>query len=129
MKEQLLSQIIPIISTCIVIILSIIIKLIGDAVISFLEAKRKKIIGQASDKYSKETAIACEIWNTVEEYFEMNKVSDEIKNKKIDIFSQELKKEIPYLTDGEINFLIQVIVKEINKGKDILSLDSKKDTR
>lgn len=129
MKEQLLSQIIPIISTCIVIILSIIIKLIGDAVISFLEAKRKKIIGQASDKYSKETAIACEIWNTVEEYFEMNKVSDEIKNKKIDIFSQELKKEIPYLTDEEINFLIQVIVKEINKGKDILSLDSKKDTR
>lgn len=129
MKEQLLSQIIPIISTCIVIILSIIIKFIGDAVISFLEAKRKEIVGRAPDKYSKERAIACEIWNTVEEYFKMNKVSDEVKNKKIDIFSQELKKEIPYLTDGEINFLIQVIVKEINKGKDALSLDSKKNTR
>ncbi|MDF2883393.1 MAG: hypothetical protein K0R54_3950 [Clostridiaceae bacterium] len=128
MKEQFLSQIIPIISTCAVIVISITIKLIGNAVISFLEAKRNEIIGRAgSDKYSKERAVAGEIWDTVEEYFKMNKVNDEIKNKKINMFNEELKREIPYLTDGEINFLTQVIVEEINKGKDALQLKSKKE--
>lgn len=127
MKEYLLSQLIPIINTCVVILVSIIIKLIGDSLISLLEAKCNEAIGQTQlHKYSRERALAKDVWGIVEEYFRTNNVTDDVINKKISMFNDELRKKIPYLTDEEIDFLRQVIAGEINKGKAMVSSISQK---
>lgn len=128
MKAQLLSEIISVISTCVVIAVSVIIKLVGEAVISLIEEKRNEIIGRTGVcKYNQERTIAADIWNIIDEYFRINKITDDVINKKINMFNEELKNRIPYLTDEQIAFLRQVIAGEINKGRGILSSAAEKD--
>lgn len=118
MKEQLISQIVPILIACIVGILAVIIKAIGNAIIAFIKVKQEEVIkriGQA--KYAEEIGIAHDIWLIVEEHFRINKTIENVTSEKIILFDKLLLEKIPYLTQKDIDFLRQTIAGEFNGWK------------
>ncbi|MDP4174150.1 MAG: hypothetical protein Q8933_09300 [Bacteroidota bacterium] len=122
MKEQLISQIIPLLITFIIGVFTVIIKAVGAALIKLIEAKRDEVIKKIGlTKYNEEKTIALDIWNIVDEHFRINQAIGDCIQLKIDMFNNLLKEKIPYLTDNDIEHLRQAIAGEVNKYKTILN--------
>lgn len=118
MLNEISSQIVPILVTAIVAILTVIIKIVADKIIDFIETKKKEVeqrigIEKAKDIENK----AFEVWKEVDEHFRIsNFIGDAIaaKQKK---FEELMLKKVPSLTGEQIEDLRQVVAGEINKGK------------
>lgn len=118
MKEQLISQILPLLITCIVGIIAAVIKAVGDAVISLIEVKQKEAVarlGQA--QYDNNVQTAYDIWGIVEEHFRVNKFIGSCIQLKIDMFNKLMLQKIPTLKQSDIDYLRQTVAGELNKGK------------
>lgn len=121
MKEILISQIVPLLVTCIVAVVGVVIKSVGDAIIAYIEAKKNAVISKiGEDKYNSEKKVALDIWNIVDEHFRINPTLEDVIDKKIALFNELLLKKIPGLTQEQIDFLRQSIAGEVNKGKKVL---------
>ena len=121
MVQQIINAIIPLLITAIVGILGVVIKSLGDALVAFIETKKKEIIVKiGSATYNQNLAFAKSAWNIVDEYFRINsnvtKTIDAAQAK----FAEEIKKLVPQITDEEINSLRQAIAGEVNQGRDVI---------
>ena len=121
MFEQILNQIIPILVTVIVGILVVIIKSVGDAATSYIQAKKDALVLKIGiDKYNQQLAFAGSIWDIVEENFRIGGIVGDIMLQKQEMFDKLLKEKVPSLTDAQIESLRQSIAGVVNSGRDII---------
>ncbi|SHI63732.1 hypothetical protein SAMN02745163_00535 [Clostridium cavendishii DSM 21758] len=127
MEEQLLNQIIPILITAIIGIIATVIKIVGDAVIELIKAKKEEATQKIiQGQHEKEVKTALEVWNIVEEHFRITEVIGDTIQLKIIMFNDLLLKKLPGLTQEQLDYLRQTIAGEFNKGKQILAEDKAK---
>lgn len=120
MERDILNQILPLVITVIVAILTCFIKIIGTHIISYLEKREELLEHQIGKvKFEKELAIGKMIWNVVEENFRTFNLKDNKINKS-DMFNNEIHKLLPELSESQIQTIRQSISGEINLGKRIL---------
>ena len=118
MLNEIANQIVPILVTAIVAILTVIIKIVADRIIDFIETKKKEVeqrigIEKAKDIENK----AFEIWKEVDEHFRISDFVGDAVAAKQKKFEELMLKKVPSLTGEEIADLRQVVAGEINKGK------------
>jgi hypothetical protein len=119
-KELIINQIVPIITTAIVSVLVFIIKKIGDSVIELLITKKKEVeLRIASSGHEKELNTAKEVWNIVDEKFRITKNCTSVLKSKSNEFDKLLLSKIPGLTQNDLDYLRQAVAGEINKYKNI----------
>ena len=70
-----------------------------------------------NENYNKVKNYAVDAWNIVEEYFRLYPEAKVSIKDKVNMFTLELRKNVPSITDVEIESLRQAIAGEINKGK------------
>ena len=118
MLDQIISQLVPILITVIVGVLAVIIKSVGDAAISFIQAKEKEILQRIEQSHKKDQVNeALKVWQLVDENYRItNTIGDKLELK-VNMFSQELLKRMPGLPQEEVDYLRQTIAGEVNKGK------------
>ena len=96
MKEQIINQIAPIITTLIITLLVVIIKNLGDKAVEYISQKT------ANNKHQDVINTAKEIWNIVEETFRTDSKVQQVFKNKADYFNQLLLEKVPGLTQSEI---------------------------
>lgn len=122
MFNQILDQIIPILITATVGILVAIIKSVGDAVISYIEAKKAEIVVKVGvAKYNQQLTFARSMWNVVEENFRLSGIVGNIILQKQEMFDKLVKEKFPSVTDEQIILLRQSIAGEVNEGKEVIA--------
>lgn len=110
-----------------VTIIGLLIKPIGEASISYLMAKKDDVEQSKFVKdHQKQIATAKEVWGLVDEHFRLSNAIENVMQEKIKMFNDMLLKEIPGLTQDEIDYLRQAIAGEINRGKESLKDDKVK---
>lgn len=123
MKEQLLSQIAPLLITFIIGVFTIIIKAVGDVLKAFLKEKKKEVIAKIGQtQYEANLTMAKSIWLIVEEHFRINKIVQNITTQKIEMFDKLLLEKIPYLKQEDIDHFRQAVAGEVNQYKSVLSI-------
>ncbi|NRT72681.1 cobalt ABC transporter permease [Clostridium beijerinckii] len=126
MKEILINQILPIVDTSVVAILAVIIKQVGNSIIDFFIQKKSEISQKIKiNEHQEEINTAREVWNIVEEKFRITENANELLTSKADEFDKVLMERIPGLSKENLEFLRQTIAGEVNKGRDMLTKDSK----
>ncbi|OPJ59109.1 hypothetical protein [Clostridium oryzae] len=121
MVQQVINEIVPVVITCLISVITIIIKSLGDAAVAFIQAKKNAEIAKMGvEKYNNELAVAKNVWNIVDEYFRITPTVEKTIDSAQAKFKEEILKKIPYLTDADIEHLRQVVAGEINKGKDVI---------
>ena len=121
MLQEILNQIVPILVTVIVGILVVIVKSVGDAATSYIQAKKDAIVLKLGvDKYNQELAFAGSIWDIVEENFRIGEIVGDTILKKQEMFDKLLKERVPSLTEAQIESLRQSIAGVVNAGRDII---------
>ncbi|NRT86550.1 cobalt ABC transporter permease [Clostridium beijerinckii] len=126
MKEILINQILPIVDTSVVAILAVIIKQVGNSIIDFFIQKKSEISQKIKiNEHQEEINTAREVWNIVEEKFRITENATELLTSKADEFDKVLMDRIPGLSKENLEFLRQTIAGEVNKGRDMLTKDSK----
>ena len=120
--NELINQIIPLLITCFLGIVAVVIKGVGDVAIRFLVAKKEEAIerlGQA--EYRKRISTAHDIWGIVDEHFRINDALQYTIVDKVNLFNKLLLQRIPGLKAEDIDYLRQTIAGQINYGKDVLT--------
>lgn len=126
MKEILINQILPIVDTSVVAILAVIIKQVGNSIIDFFIQKKSEISQKIKiNEHQEEINTAREVWDIVEEKFRITENATELLTSKADEFDKVLMERIPGLSKENLEFLRQTIAGEVNKGRDMLTKDSK----
>lgn len=117
--EQMLNQIIPILITAVVGALAVIIKSIGDAVVSFIEVKKEAVVLQMGiDGYNQQLKFAKSIWGIVDENFRLSGIVGDVISQKQEMFEKLIREKVQGITDAQIISLRQTIAGEVNKGKE-----------
>lgn len=120
--NELINQIVPLLITCFLGIVAVVIKGIGDVAIKFLVAKKEEAIvklGQA--EYSKRISTARDIWGIVDEHFRINDALQYNIDDKVNLFNKLLLKRIPTLEKSDLDYLRQTIAGQVNAGKEALT--------
>ncbi|MBN7573661.1 MULTISPECIES: cobalt ABC transporter permease [Clostridium] len=126
MKEILINQILPIVDTSVVAILAVIIKQVGNSIIDFFIQKKSEISQKIKiNEHQEEINTAKEVWNIVEEKFRITENATGLLTSKADEFDKVLMERIPGVSKENLEFLRQTIAGEVNKGRDMLTKDSK----
>jgi len=124
MKELIINQIAPIVSTSLIAILIIIIKAIRQPAIDLFISKKneveQRIIASGHEQELKE---AKEVWNIIEEKFRITENASAVLNSKANEFDNLLLQRIPGLTQTNLDNLRQAIAGEVNKGKAVIVAD------
>lgn len=119
--NELINQIVPLLVTCILGILAVVIKAVGDVTIKFLQAKKEEAIARLGQvEYEKRMATAQDIWGVVDEHFRVHDLINHTVNDKIDLFNKLLLERIPSLKQSDLDYLRQAIAGQINAGKGVL---------
>lgn len=118
---ELLNQIIPLLITCIIGVLAVVIKGVGDVAIKFILAKRDETIEKIGRiEYEKRLATALDIWGIVDEHFRINNLIEHTIDDKTNLFNEMLLDRIPSLTQADLDYLRQTIAGQINSGREAL---------
>lgn len=118
---ELLNQIIPLLITCIIGVLAVVIKGVGDVAIKFILAKRDETIEKIGRvEYEKRIATALDIWGIVDEHFRVNDLIEHTIDDKTNLFNEMLLDRIPSLTQEDLDYLRQTIAGQINSGRGVL---------
>jgi hypothetical protein len=122
MKEyiisQLIPQLIPLLIAFIIGILTVIIKAVGDAIITLVQTKKEEVIQKIlQGKHEQEVKTALEVWNIVDEHFRVSKAVGDTIQLKIAMFNDLLLKKVPGITQEQIDYLRQTVAGEVNKFK------------
>ena len=119
--NELINQIVPLLVTCILGILAVVIKAVGDVTIKYLQAKKEEAIARLGQvEYEKRRATALDIWGVVDEHFRVHDLINHTVNDKIDLFNKLLLERIPSLEQSDLDYLRQAIAGQINAGKGVL---------
>ena len=119
--NELINQIVPLLVTCILGILAVVIKAVGDVAVKFFQAKRDEVIAKIGQiEYEKRMATALDIWGVVDEHFRVHDLINHTVNDKIDLFNKLLLERIPILEESDLDYLRQAIAGQINAGKGVL---------
>lgn len=122
MKEQLISQIVPLLITFVIGVLVAIIKAVSDAVLVLIQTKKDEVVQKiVQGKHEQEVKTALEVWNIVDEHFRVNEVIGDKIQLKIEMFNELLLKQIPGLKQEDLDYLRQTIAGEVNKYKNTLT--------
>jgi hypothetical protein len=121
--NELINQIIPLLITCIVGVLAIVIKGLGDVAAKYFQAKREEVIAQIGQvEYKKRISTALDIWGIVDEHFRLNNLIDHTIQSKSELFNELLLERIPTLEQSDLDYLRQAIAGQINAGKEALKI-------
>ena len=117
--NELMNQIIPLLITCILGILAVVIKSVGDVAKQFVIAKREEVLERISrTKYEGVLSMAMDIWGIVDEEFRLSKSIGNVADEKITMFNKLLLQKIPTLEQKEIDFIRQTIAGQVNALKE-----------
>lgn len=115
---ELLNQIIPLLITCIIGVLAVVINGIGEVIKKFIMAKRDETIEKIGRiEYEKRLATAYDIWGIVDEHFRINDLIEHTIDDKTNLFNEMLLDRIPSLTQADLDYLRQTIAGQINSGR------------
>jgi len=119
---ELLNQIIPLLITCIIGVIAVVIKGVGDVAIKFILTKRDETIEKIGRvEYEKRIATALDIWGIVDEHFRINDLIEHTIDDKTNLFNEMLLDRIPSLTQTDLDYLRQTIAGQINSGRGALT--------
>lgn len=119
--NEILNQIIPLLVACMLGILGVVIKSIGDVAKEYLEAKKEEIIARiGKEEYQKRISTAFDIWGIVEEHFRISQIIEDTMESKAAMFNELLLERIPTLKQSDIDYLRQTIAGQINRSKDVI---------
>lgn len=119
--NELINQIVPLLVTCILGILAVVIKAVGDVTIKFLQAKKEEAIARLGQvEYEKRIAVAMDVWGIVDEHFRLNDLIEHTIDDKANYFNDLLLDRIPSLTQEDLDYLRQTIAGQVNAGKGVL---------
>lgn len=119
--NEILNQIIPLLVACMLGILGVVIKSIGDVAKEYLEAKKEEIIARiGKEEYQKRISTAFDIWGIVEEHFRLSHIIEDTMESKVAMFNELLLDRIPSLKQSDIDYLRQTIAGQINRSKDVI---------
>lgn len=122
MKEQLISQIVPLLITFVIGVLVAVIKAVGDALLILIQTKKDEVVQKIiQGKHEQEVKTALEVWNIVDEHFRVNEVIGDKIQLKINMFNDLLLNRIPGLKQEDLDYLRQTIAGEVNKYKNTLN--------
>ncbi len=115
---EFLNQIIPLLITCIIGVLAVVINGIGDVAKKYILAKRDETIEKIGRvEYEKRISTALDIWGIVDEHFRINDLIEHTIDDKTNLFNRMLLDRIPSLTQEDIDYLRQTIAGQINSGR------------
>lgn len=122
--QDLLMQLMTAFATALVGVLLVAIPIIGTKVTSYLSVKKDaEIIKKGVDKYNAELEFAKSAWWIVDEHFRLTPMIatvEKIIEAKINMFSVEILKKVPYLSASDIDHLRQALAGEINQIKEVI---------
>lgn len=119
--NELINQIMPLLITCLIGILGVLIKALGDVTVKYFETKREEVIariGQA--EYEKRISTALDIWGIVDEHFRVNNLIEHTIQAKSELFNELLLERIPTLEQSDLDYLRQAIAGQVNRGKEAI---------
>jgi len=119
--NEFINQIIPLLITCIVGVLAVVIKALGDVAVKYFQTKREEVIariGQA--EYEKRISTALDIWGIVDEHFRVNNLIEHTIQAKSELFNELLLERIPTLEQSDLDYLRQAIAGQVNRGKEAI---------
>ena len=120
--NELINQIIPLLITCFLGVVAVVIKGVGDIAIKFLAAKKEEAIEKLGQvEYNKRLSTARDIWGIVDEHFRINDALQYTIDDKVNLFNKLLLQRIPGLQAEDIDYLRQTIAGQINYGKEVLN--------
>lgn len=120
--NEFLNQIVPLLITCILGILAVMIKSVGDVVIKFLVAKKEEAIAKLGQtEYTRRISAAHDIWGIVDEHFRINDALQYTIDDKVNLFNKLLLQRIPDLEPEDLDYLRQTIAGQVNYGKEVLT--------
>jgi Na+-transporting methylmalonyl-CoA/oxaloacetate decarboxylase gamma subunit len=116
--QQAVNAAVPALITVLSGFLVVIIKGVGDVVISFFTEKAKAVKAKAGqEKWDFWTGLARQAWNITEEDTRVIPTLEKTFAAKQAQFAVQIRKMIPEITDEQIEVLRQAIAGEVNKGK------------
>lgn len=119
--NELINQIVPLLVTCILGVLAVVIKAVGDVAVKFFQAKRDEVIAKIGQiEYEKRIAVAMDVWGIVDEHFRLNDLIEHTIDDKANYFNDLLLERIPSLTQEDLDYLRQTIAGQVNAGKEVL---------
>lgn len=119
--QELLNQIMPLLVTCLVGVLVVVVKSIGDVSKKLIEAKVAEVIAKIGKvEYEKRISTAMDIWGIVEEHFRLSGIIEETMSEKAALFNDLLLERIPSLDQADIDYLRQTIAGQVNSAKDAI---------
>ena len=125
MLNQIINTAVSIAVAAIAAILTAIIKVVGNNVVDYIQAKKGSIaVKTGIDKYNATLQKAKSIWAIVDEEFRITPTLEKTIENKQEMFDKLLKSKIPTLTDNEIADIRQAIAGEVNKGKEVITSDA-----
>ena len=120
--QELLNQIVPVLTTTLIAILVAIISYVGKEVVRLVPLFIDSIVAKIGlTKYQQSKAFAIDIWNIVEENFRLNELIGSTVQAKVTMFETLIKQKIPGITYMQIEELRQAVAGEFNKGKKIIN--------
>jgi hypothetical protein len=117
----MLNTILNALATAFVAILLAVISFVGAKTVSFIEQKKAALqVKIGADTYNKNLAFAKSAWNIVDEYFRITPTAEKTLDSTAKMFTDEMKKFVPQITDADIEQLRQAIAGEVNQGKFVI---------
>jgi hypothetical protein len=117
----MLDQILAALVTAFVAILLAVISYVGAKTVAFIEQKKEALaIKIGADTYNKNLAFAKSAWNIVDEYFRITPLAEKTLDSTGKMFTDEMKKFVPQITDADIEQLRQAVAGAVNQGKAVV---------
>jgi hypothetical protein len=118
----MLNQILEALATALVAILLAVISFVGAKTVTFIEQKKEALtVKIGADTYNKNLAFAKSAWNIVDEYFRITPTVEKTLDSTAKMFTDEMKKFVPQITDADIEQLRQAIAGEVNQDKAVVT--------
>lgn len=112
MLNQIAASIMPVVVEAIITILGVIVSLLANSAISYLNSKKQQLVQSIGiQKYNSNYELAKAIFFEVEQQFKDQLNAADEKRKAFDAL---ILKKIPYLTQDEIDHFRESVVGEIN---------------
>jgi len=118
MVQQIINGIVPILVTALIAVLTVVIKGLGNAAVSFFNEKIAAVkVKAGADQWNHWMDLGRSAWNMVDENFRITPELEKTFAAKQAEFKVQIQKMIPGITDDEIEQLRQAVAGEVNKGK------------
>ena len=117
----MLNEIWTVLEPTLVTIIGIVFGSLGAIAVAYVKTKRDALIVKiGKDTYNNNKDTALDVWKFVDEEFRVSGTIGKAMEDKIALFNAELLKQIPNLTQEQIDSLRQIIAGKVNEGRDVI---------